>query len=78
MGLWSIASTLPAILAPLVGTAILTTFTPLVGAALGYRLVFGVAAICLVLGAIFVLKVRESAHQVTPAYVAMRSAPSQR
>lgn len=59
MGLWSMASTLPAILAPLVGSAILTAFTPLGGAALGYRLVFGLAALCLVLGAVFVLKVRE-------------------
>jgi MFS family permease len=75
MGLWSIASTLPAILAPLVGTAILTTFTPLVGAALGYRLVFGVAAFCLVLGAVFVLKVREAAQHVAPAYATTRPVP---
>jgi MFS family permease len=66
MGLWSMASTLPAILAPLVGSAILATFTPLGGTALGYRLVFGLAAFCLVLGAVFVLKVRE-AHHAAPA-----------
>jgi MFS family permease len=59
LGLWSIASTLPAIMAPLLGSVVLATITPHGGAALGYRLVFGLAALFLVLGAIFVVKVRE-------------------
>jgi MFS family permease len=60
MGLWNIASTLPAILAPLLGSLIIASSDFMGETALGYRIVFGVAAIFLMLGAAFVLKVQET------------------
>jgi MFS family permease len=64
LGLWSMASTLPAVLAPLVGSAIISVADHFDSTALGYRLVFGLAALFLVLGAVFVLKVREKQQAV--------------
>ena len=63
LGVWSIASNLPAVLAPLVGSVVIGA-----GSALGisteaaYRSVFALAAGFLMLGALFVLKVQESQH----------------
>jgi len=59
MGIWNIASTLPAILAPLLGSLVIAASDHFGEIALGYRLVFGVAAIFMLLGAAFILKVRE-------------------
>ncbi|HLJ80845.1 MAG TPA: MFS transporter [Ktedonobacterales bacterium] len=58
MGLWGMASTLPGVFAPVVGGLVIYLFTQLGATALGYRCVFGVASLCLLLGAVFVLKVR--------------------
>ena len=59
LGLWSASSTLPAIIAPLLGGLIITIANGFGQTSLGYRLVFGVAALFLVLGAMFILRVRE-------------------
>jgi MFS family permease len=61
MGLWNIASTLPAVLAPLVGALVIALADGFGATALGYRLVFALAGIFMLAGALFVLKVRESA-----------------
>jgi MFS family permease len=59
LGLWNIASTVPGVLAPLLGSLIIAT-TDLFGlTAQGYRVVFGAAAFFLLLGAASVVKVRE-------------------
>lgn len=59
MGIWSIASTLPAIIAPFVGAVVLD-FAGLAGhTTLGYRLVFCLAVALLVAGAVCVLLVRD-------------------
>jgi MFS family permease len=59
LGLWSIASNLPAVVAPLVGALVIAVANMFGETALGYRLVFGLAAFFLLLGAVFVLRVRE-------------------
>ncbi len=59
LGLWSASSTLPAILAPVLGGMIILLADAFGQTALGYRLVFAVATIFLASGAVFVLKVRE-------------------
>jgi MFS family permease len=58
MGIWGIASTLPAVLAPLAGSVVIAVTDGLGNIALGYRIVFALAAIFLLLGAAFVLRVR--------------------
>jgi MFS family permease len=60
MGLWSIASNLPAILAPLLGGGVIAVAAALDVTAAGYRAVFALAAIFMLLGAAFVLVVRET------------------
>ncbi len=59
LGVWSIATSLPAVLAPLVGALVIGGGSAL-GLSLeaGYRAVFALAGIFLLLGAIFVTKVR--------------------
>ena len=59
MGIWSIATTLPAIIAPFVGAVVLSIAGFTGHTALGYRLVFTLAAALLVAGAICVLLVRD-------------------
>jgi MFS family permease len=66
LGLWSIASTLPSVVAPLLGSLVIVLVARFGGPALGYRTVFGVAALFLVLGAVFVLKVREARRASAP------------
>ncbi len=59
MGIWSIATTLPAVIAPFVGAVVLN-FAGLAGhTSLGYRLVFTLAGALLVVGAVCVLMVRD-------------------
>jgi MFS family permease len=67
MGIWSMASTLPGILGPLVGSAIVFLAGHFDVTALGYRVVFGLACVSLLAGAIFVLKVRERPRSGRPA-----------
>jgi MFS family permease len=68
LGVWSIASNLPAVLAPLVGSVVIGG-----GSALGisteaaYRSVFALAGVFLLLGAVFVLKVQETQPAPVPA-----------
>jgi MFS family permease len=69
LGVWSIASNLPAVLAPLVGSVVIGG-----GAALGlsteaaYRSVFALAAGFLMLGGLFVFRVQGAQpHQLRPA-----------
>jgi MFS family permease len=60
MGLWSIASNLPTVAAPVVGSTVIALVSALLhDAALGYRLVFAVAALALIAAAVFIIKVRE-------------------
>ena len=60
MGLWSVASNLPTVAAPVVGSIVITLVTALLhDVALGYRLVFALAALTLIAAAVFIIKVRE-------------------
>lgn len=69
LGLWSMALTLPAVLAPVLGSAVIFLAARAGQTASGYRAVFGLATIFLFLGSVFVLKVRERqhAHASTPS-----------
>ncbi len=60
LGIWGAASTLPGIVAPLLGSAVIILASAAGQTALGYRGVFGLATLCLALGAALVVKVRES------------------
>src|SRR5258708_31003814 len=59
LGIGSATATLPAIIAPLLGSIIIYVASIYGQTALGYRLVFATATLFLVLAAIFVLSVRE-------------------
>lgn len=59
LGLWNASTTLPAIIGPLLGSFIITIASNSSQTALGYRLVFLAATICLVIAAFCVLLVRE-------------------
>jgi Na+/melibiose symporter-like transporter len=63
LGIFGTASTLPGIAAPLVGSVVIFVADSFGQTALGYRGVFALATVFLALGAIFVLKVRESRHE---------------
>lgn len=60
LGIWGAASTLPGIVAPLLGSAVIVLASAAGQTALGYRGVFGLATLCLALGAALIVKVRES------------------
>jgi MFS family permease len=61
LGVWSIASNLPAVLAPLVGSLVIGGGTALgISIEGAYRSVFALAAGFLMLGALFVFKVQEA------------------
>jgi MFS family permease len=60
LGIWSMASTLPAVIAPVLGSAVIVLASDIGQTAIGYRGVFGLATVFLVLGAALVLKVREN------------------
>lgn len=60
MGLWSMASNLPAIVAPLLGGGVIAVAAALGVTAAGYRAVFALAAIFMLAGAAFILLVRET------------------
>jgi MFS family permease len=60
LGIWSAASTLPAILAPALGGAVIALVDEVYHqTALGYQAIFALAAICLALGALFVSFIRD-------------------
>jgi MFS family permease len=62
LGLWNIASTLQSLIAPLLGSIVIFVAGRLGVIALGYRTIFGLATVFLILGAIFILKVRETSR----------------
>ncbi|HEV3096338.1 MAG TPA: MFS transporter [Candidatus Dormibacteraeota bacterium] len=65
LGVWSIASNLPAVLAPLVGSVVIGGGSALgVSTEAAYRAVFALAGVFLLLGAGFVLKVQETQRLV--------------
>jgi MFS family permease len=65
LGVWSIASNLPAVLAPLVGSAVIGGGSALgVSTEAAYRAVFALAGLFLLLGAVFVLRVQETQRLV--------------
>jgi MFS family permease len=76
MGIWSASSTLPAIIAPVLGSLVIVLVSNLFGqTALGYRVVFAVASIFLLLGAVFILLFREQrARQEHAQVVALAAA----
>ncbi len=59
LGLWTASATLPAIFAPLLGGIVISLANTFGNVSLGYRLIFALAALFLVLGAVFILYVRE-------------------
>src|SRR5579859_4414914 len=59
MGIWSIASNLPTVVAPVIGSVIIVGLTAFNATALGYRLVFAVAALAFIIATVFIIKVRE-------------------
>ena len=67
LGLWTASTTLPAIIAPLLGSLIIALSNGYGAIALGYRLVFGAASLFLLSGAVFILWVRER-QEVRPTH----------
>ncbi|MEO7003619.1 MAG: MFS transporter [Ktedonobacterales bacterium] len=71
LGLWSAATTLPAILAPALGALTLNAAIGLLGVNLGttfgYQLIMGLAALFLPLGAVCVVFIREERRPLRPA-----------
>lgn len=66
MGIWSTATTLPAVVAPLLGSLVLALASRFGRTADGYRLIFALAAIFLLLGAVWVRFVQEERTQTAP------------
>ncbi|MEO8973201.1 MAG: hypothetical protein ABI406_16575 [Ktedonobacteraceae bacterium] len=62
LGLWNASSTLPAMIAPLIGSLIINITAGFGNVSSGYRLIFGAAAFFLLLASVSVLFVRER-HQ---------------
>ncbi len=65
MGIWSAASTLPAILAPALGAAVIALAAGYGDTGFGYRMVFALATVFLLLGAVCVSFIREE-HPTRP------------
>ncbi|MGE5335367.1 MAG: MFS transporter [Nitrososphaerota archaeon] len=64
LGMWSMASTLPGVIAPVLGSAVILLASAIGETAYGYRGAFALATIFLILGAVLVLKVREHRHDL--------------
>jgi MFS family permease len=60
MGIWSIATTLPAVLAPVLGGLVLAAAGVVGQTALGYRFVFALAVLSMAVGALCILIVRDT------------------
>ncbi|HEY7355838.1 MAG TPA: MFS transporter, partial [Ktedonobacterales bacterium] len=58
MGIWSVASNLPTVIAPVIGSAMIVALSDFHETALGYRLVFAVAALTFIIATVFIVKVR--------------------
>ncbi len=58
MAIWGASSNLPSIIAPAMGSLIILEVSIAASTALGYRLIFAVATLFLLLGAVLVLKIR--------------------
>lgn len=76
MGIWTIATTLPAVLAPGIGGIAISIASALGSTAIGYRIVFGLAAVLLVLGAVFILAVRDAITEQRPRSARESDSPS--
>jgi len=76
MGIWSAATTLPAILAPALGAAVIALAAVYADTAFGYRLVFGLATVFLLLGALCVSFIREE-RPTQPHHQTQRHADTQ-
>jgi MFS family permease len=74
LGLWNASSTLPTVIAPLLGSLIIILLQSQGSTALGYRLVFGTATFFLILAAIGVLFVREQKENLATGKVQRRIA----
>ncbi|HLJ67588.1 MAG TPA: MFS transporter [Chloroflexota bacterium] len=60
MGLWNSVSTLPTIIAPVAGSAVIGIAAHYGREDLGYRLVFALAVVCMVVGAVLVTYIQEA------------------
>jgi MFS family permease len=69
LGIWSIASTLPLVVAPALGSLVILLASDLGQLDLGYRVLFGLAAVFLALGSLLALNVRERAQERLSAAV---------
>ncbi len=67
LGVWNASATIPAVAAPLVGSLIINMAAGAGQTALGYRLVFGAAALFLLLAAVGILFVREGQKKAKDA-----------
>lgn len=67
LGIWNIASTLQSLIAPLLGSVVIFVAGHFGLVSLGYRTIFGLATLFLLLGAVFILKVRETHRHEKPA-----------
>jgi len=72
MGIWSIATSAPAILAPLIGGLVISAADTLGDTTAGYRIVFGLAVVFLLGGAYFILRVREQFTRMSSAQAERR------
>lgn len=68
MGIWSIASNLPTVVAPVIGSGIIVGLSAFHSTALGYRLVFAVAALAFIIATVFIVKVRVQQHLPTARF----------
>jgi MFS family permease len=71
LGLWNIASSLQTVIAPLLGSIVIFVASHLGAISFGYRAIFGLATVFLLLGAAFILKVREKSHHHEEAPAAL-------
>jgi MFS family permease len=71
LGLWNIASSLQTVIAPLLGSIVIFVASHLGAISFGYRAIFGLATVFLLLGAAFILKVRETSHRHEEASAAL-------